>query len=147
MTFTRAAPVAAYEPVSPRFLPGNPLPRSSWCDRHYFDPYETTLTCHARQSTDSVVYFTYDTRERQITRTFVNTPGKTVGELVLAWGTPIGYRSDTFGVYVHWQGRFAYSSDRAFKPESQAVFIAYNANTTRYTSWLGFRDLKRDVRG
>jgi hypothetical protein len=147
ITFTRGEPAAAFEPVNPRFLPGNPLPRSSWCERHYGDPTETTLPCHARQPTGRVVYLTYDTREQQITRTFINTPGKTVGELVLAWGIPTGYRNDSFGVYVYWQGRFVYSSDRAFKPESRAVFVAYSGKATKYAPWYGFRDLKRDAPG
>jgi hypothetical protein len=147
MTFTRVVPVAAYEPLSPRLLPGSPFPRSSWCERHYMDPYETTLSCHARQSPDTVVYFNFDTKEQRITRTYLNTPGKTVGELVIAWGTPLGYRNDPFGTFVYWHGRFAYTSDRSFKPESQATFIAYSTNTKWHSHWPGFRDLKRDTRG
>src|SRR5258708_2137860 len=136
----RQVVVAPYQPVAQEFLPGHLIPHDVICHAPYY--YEDHLHLYCQPTGDiraHNVFITYDLREKVIVHTDLLNPHKTAGELILAWGEPVGYRRESLGHYLYWPGRYAYFGERDFSPNNHVGFITYDDNTaTGQEAWKGF---------
>jgi hypothetical protein len=128
------------EPVNPpsvnmpaELLPGNPLPAHTACIPTY---------SYAEQYCWSGdVYFQYDMEAGEITHSsiYLYDQGVTVGELVIAWGSPSGYRRDGADfINVYWADRYVYVIGKIFGPDNKVVLVAWDASTQLSTPWKGW---------
>jgi hypothetical protein len=118
------------------YLPGNPLPEFAGkdaCDK--FVP--TNMICGELEGRK--LYWYYELATRRIVRTGISASEYTVGDLILAWGTPSGF--DQFGtsIYVSWGTRSALLVTRSLQPNSQIQFIEYDLDPPKRSVWRGFR--------
>ncbi len=128
-----------YQPIASEWLPGNPLPPNTCCCyKHLYEQSE--LTCRIERIRDSIVWLDYDQRLRVISRSNIYDMNITVGDLILAWGTPLGYLQVGNNHYLFWTGRFAEAIDPSFTPASKVHLVQYNskADDSDYTAWKGF---------
>jgi len=131
--------IAQYDPIAPEFLPGKVLPPDMTCESAYYSMDYFHLYCRAlRDSQQGNLYVTFDEREKLIVHTTLIDPGKTIGELILAWGVPNGFNNVMLGNYVYWPGRYAYVASKAFGPSSAVGFIVYDNTIKADQPWTGF---------
>src|SRR5947209_387805 len=85
---TRQQAADPYQPVNSDLLPGNPLPENTCCCEGYFETYPELHCRLILHPGNHVILFIYDVRRKQITRTTILEPDKTVGDLINLWGLP-----------------------------------------------------------
>jgi hypothetical protein len=124
----RLAPGAApaLRTVPADLLPGSPLPVPGTCT-HPEHPTFHEVDCVA--SRGHLVRFVYDTRERVITYTSYPLDGVTLGDLILAWGTPDSYLYHySYGtVGVFWGVKSALTSS-SLRVTSPVVLVSHYRN-------------------
>jgi hypothetical protein len=82
-------------------------------------------------------YVSYDTKDHTITRVskWISDWDVTIGELILAWGQPIG--NDL--AVVSWGNRTAFAlGDNGLSPTDKVYFVSYYLNPTKEAPWTGF---------
>ena len=96
--------------------------------------------CHPDKDIDIVI------QNGRIVRAYIFTypSGITIGQLITAWGEPVGSEYDSIGATtVYWPDHYAYvTTQRNFSPYSRVGYIAYGTRqdlTLRYyENWRGF---------
>ena len=115
------------------YLPGNPSPRELLCHEISYG-YPLCSVDHLGQN----IYVNYDTDTELITRTIIMAQTYSIGQLVVAWGTPTGMVWKYDRVRVYWGIRSALVPSRSFKPESPVEYILYDLSEPEIASWRGF---------
>ncbi len=123
------------EPAS-RFMPGHPRPRDSFCDWHL--AWGDFQYCNDHPKSDTGLSFAFDRKRKTITYTSTYGYGLNIGDLVLVWGQPSGYRSTGWAVQVYWGTRSAYLVSQKFQPQARVIFIAHELETKDSVDWKGF---------
>ncbi len=139
LTPLRQQAVASYQPIAQEFLPGQQFPPDVSCHMAFY--YEDHVHLYCQPLGDirlRNVYITYDMPEKIIVYTDLLNPHKTAGDLILAWGDPIGYRQAALGRYLYWPGRYAYIVSADFGPNANVGFISYDDTATGQEAWKGF---------
>lgn len=135
----RQRPIATFQPVAQEFLPGQLMPSDVTCRAAYYFEDHVHLYCQPLGDfRASNVFFTYDRMEKIIVHTDVLDPPETAGELILAWGDPVGYRQQAMGRYLYWPGRYVYFGGLEFSPNAKVGFIAYDDAIISNDAWRGF---------
>jgi hypothetical protein len=123
-----------------RVQPGKSLPADARCDWHMV--MEHILYCNVVDS-NVLVHFSYDIERQVILSSSMLANGKTVGDLLLAWGEPSGYTRSEMAVQVFWGARSVYLSSTPFKPGTRAGYITYTLEPDSARPWHGFTSVKR----
>jgi hypothetical protein len=116
-------------------LPGHRLPDNAQCTwaPHAGDTMLCRIFLH-----DNLFYLTYNVTQKTIVRTAMSASNETIGDLILAWGTPTGMQRFPWAVQVYWGTRSVYISARPFRPDNRTAFVSYNLNTVGALPWQGF---------
>ena len=134
------------------FLPGNTPPRDVHCgeaadetcyplvDAHCYEPGDANCFISASiQQNGNVIRLTLDTASRLIAYTQISAREHTIGDLILAWGTPSGFTRYGRHIDVYWGSRNASLTTCAFRPESRVEFITYyRISPASASPWRGF---------
>ncbi len=125
------------EPPS-ELLPGNPVPASIACDT----PFDHRFRCHVSLEGEEI-YLNTDNVSQRIVGTSITARKQTLGSLIVAWGTPIGFSRLGVGTYVYWNTRWVYLVTCSLEPHSLVEFIAYSPISTgidepQRLPWRGF---------
>lgn len=163
---SRTRPLPTYDPLPADYALGHAPPHPLCCcySFSYYDwPY---LECQPSKTVGSTeVWVSYNANTQQITHLTVMAPGKKVGDLIAAWGPPIGYKNANTCHYMYWPNRYAYScatnrsrmagltlwlyrtmglvalsQDTGWTPTSGVGFIAYDTAVPVMDPWRGFRN-------
>lgn len=122
--------------ISESLLPGNMLPATARCDRRTSS--ENVMYCDIMDN-GRTIYFSYDAKRNVIISTVASLKGrKKIGELILAWGTPTGYKKWGIAAKVYWGKRSAYVVTRDFSPDSVASFVTFTLEPAEVSPWKGF---------
>ena len=143
----RQQAVISYQPIAQEFLPGQPFPPDVTCHMAYYY-YEDHVDLYCQPAGDirlRSIYITYDMPEKIIVHTDLLNPHKTVGDLILAWGDPVGYRQAAIGHYLYWPGRYAYIGNAIFSPDDNVGFISYDDAVTVQEAWRGFANSRANA--
>jgi hypothetical protein len=131
----RAAPPVLVQPPA-NILPGNPLPDDVKC---IWPPYRSNGMLYCNTILDeNRVYLTYDPRREMIIRSSVEIDRQTVGDLLLAWGTPTGLKRSPWSAQIQWGGRYVYAYAHPFKPSNPIFFVFYTLEPESNPPWSGF---------
>lgn len=134
------------------FLPGNVPPRDVHCgevanetcyppvDAHCYEPGDANcFTSASIQQNGKVIRLTIDTASRLIAYTQISAREHTIGDLLLRWGTPIGFAQYGLYIFVYWDTQSAYLTTCRFQPESRVEFITYyRISPASLSPWRGF---------
>lgn len=138
---------------SPQILPGSVAPAGLHCgestdeicyppvDAHCYESGDMDLNCFASasiQQNDKVISFTINIASRTITLTSIPAREYTMGDLILAWGTPTGFSQYRQAIDVYWGARSASLTTCSFRPESHVELITYYAKPAFTSAWRGF---------
>lgn len=118
------------------YYPGSPMPDDVLC---FLAPSSSTLEgCHILYE-GTEVHLEFDTNMTVITATIISAQKYMIGDLLTAWGTPIGITQTYYMTMVDWGTRTAYVYADSFRPDSPVRLILYNPNLQRTEPWRGFR--------
>jgi hypothetical protein len=119
-------------------LPGNVQPNNIHCGASADETCYPPVDAHCYESSDAncfisasiqqngkVVHLTLDTATRMIAFTVIPAHEYTIGDLILAWGTPSGFTQYGRNIDVYWGTRNAHLTTCAFRPESRVELIIY----------------------
>lgn len=135
----RNQPIARYEPIDTKYQPGHTLTHDLTCEPAYDVMDYFHLYCqvvHGGQR--GKLFVTFDIRDMNIIHTTLINPDQRIGDLILAWGLPVGFDNMILGNYVYWRGRYAYVAGKSFSPGSQVGYIVYDNAVIRSQPWSGF---------
>jgi hypothetical protein len=145
---------AIIEPPQP-LLPGNIQPRDIHCgasgdetcyppvDAHCYADDANCFTSASIQQNGKIVYLTIDIASRMVTLTSIPAHEATIGDLILAWGTPIGFTQYKQDIDVYWGTRNAHLTTCSLRPESHIGLIIYSrTNPVSASPWRGFKQVK-----
>jgi hypothetical protein len=118
-----------------RLRPGSPLPSGAHCD--WQPTGDDMLYCNVYMEY-GLAYLAYDIERKQIIGTAASAGGKTIGDLILAWGIPTGFVKWSLSVQVYWGTRSAYIISNEFGPSSHASYISYTLEAQKTAPWKGF---------
>jgi hypothetical protein len=134
------AQAGSIEQLPEQFFPGNTLPSSTDC---MYPPYTPSDTKYCRIILGyTTIFATYDVKQKMITRVSYSGHGETMGDLIMAWGTPTGMKRLPWAMEVHWRNRVVYASMQPFSPKSRVVLIAYTLDNEKVSAWQGFVNSK-----
>jgi hypothetical protein len=134
------ARASSIEHLPEQFFPGNTLPSATDC---MWPPYTPSDTKYCRITLGyTTVFATYDVKRKMITRVSYSGQGETIGDLIMAWGTPTGMKRLPWAMEVHWKDRVVYASIQPFSPKSRAILIAYTLDYEAAPAWRGFLNSK-----
>ncbi len=71
---------------------------------------------------------------------FVYARNVRLGDLVLAWGTPSGFKHQNMLSSVYWPGRYVYLVTRPIRPDSIVSVVVWDDNV-QSSEWRGFTSL------
>ncbi|MBX3064605.1 MAG: hypothetical protein KF726_16610 [Anaerolineae bacterium] len=140
-----ASPTPRIE-IPQQLLPGNPMPDTAACDDG--DPRSRNiLYCSYSQMEIRLISFTYDTRARAIILSAILVDDETsIGDLILEWGNPVGYRRGQQDTKIYWKGKTAHLSILG-SPVSRIHVILYLPTycelPTDLLTWHGFVSVDR----
>lgn len=117
------------------YLPGSPMPEDVFC---YAMAYDASSDCSVNYQGNEV-FLKFDTYTKTILRATIEAHGLTVGELIIAWGTPTEIVQTYYMTSVHWGIRSAYTYSDSFRPDNRVTFILYDLEPQRASPWRGFR--------
>jgi hypothetical protein len=138
LLIARAAPPSLYTPPE-SLMPGQPLPAGVMCAWPPLN--EKMVHCHIFLDHD--IYIVYDSSRGVIISTSVSLDDQaSVGELIVAWGTPTGQRRYSWSTQVQWGSRYVYVSSRPFSPSNMPYFIHYTLEPDSVRAWNGFANRK-----
>lgn len=120
-------------------MPGHRLPPHMACQTSYYleDPLHLYCQPVGEDRADNV-FVTYDRLGKVIVDTDILNPQETAGDLLLAWGNPVGYQQQALGRYLYWPGRYVYIGGLEFSPDAKVGFIVYDDTATAHDAWRGF---------
>jgi hypothetical protein len=123
------------------YLPGNPLPgflgdEGCWLGLSYNSSCLIHLQNHD-------IYWVYEAGTHRILRTTITAEENTIGDLILAWGTPTGFDQDGIWIVMSWDTRSAQLVTTSFNPYSRVRFISYDTELLRLSPWRGFVIINR----
>lgn len=116
-------------------LPGSPLPHFAGedaCDK--FAP--VNMICGELDG--QKMYWSYESKTQKIVRTILLAAEYTIGDLILAWGTPTGFDRYGTAIFVSWEARSAHLMTDFFHPYSPIRFIQYDLEPPQRSVWRGF---------
>ncbi len=67
-------------------------------------------------------------------------PDVRLGDLIVAWGTPTGYKHANALQNIYWPGRFVYVADAPLSPQSPVRLVVWT-DTVPIGPWRGFSSL------
>jgi hypothetical protein len=120
------------------YRPGSPIPDDAKC---YFTPANTLEGCYVSYLGHKV-HLKLDTTMKVVTAVNIQTQKYTIGDLLSAWGTPIGIMQTYYMTFVDWGTRKAYVYADSFRPDSPVRLIQYNLEPQRTIPWRGFRSYR-----
>jgi hypothetical protein len=128
------------DPISPTIeipaalKPGSPIPGYVTCEEWSAYNSYAIQYCH-----DGDVYLSYDPDRGIITRasTYVYSQAITLGQLVVAWGTPTGYKHEDRVLKVFWRDCYAYLTDSGMSPANRVVVVGWGLHNDS-DPWRGF---------
>ncbi len=124
------------------YLPGNPLPLTSGEETCVaLQPYSSSCRTHVQ---DHEFYWYYELGTYKIIRTTISAEENTIGDLIIAWGTPTGFDQYDTSIVVSWGTRSALLVTNSFQPYSQVRFIEYDTEPLKRSGWHGFVTRKLD---
>src|SRR5262249_50966990 len=106
---SRPGTVTPIPAIASYLLPGHALPKGALCDSGDTG-FRHISYCMAFQEGVGPVRFTYDRRIEVIRSASLPVEGLTIGDLILAWGTPNGYRRDHGTIEIFWREKSALTS-------------------------------------
>ena len=126
--------------IDEQLLPGHSLPKAASCDTG--DPEFHYLSyCEIVEPEDHLILLTFDWRTQVIRNTVKAADRGTLGDLVVAWGNPNGYRLNYQNVQIFWGEKSAFVSV-PLTPSSQAKLLVYYLDATDMPqdrlAWRGF---------
>jgi hypothetical protein len=130
MGVARTQAVPQFVELPPAYLPGNPLPEGAI---RAWSPNEEYM------SMDDEIHFTLYSELHVIATTLVPAQSFTLGQLIVAWGTPSGIRQTSHTTYIYWGTRTAHVYAGSYQPQSQVLFVTYAAEPKSASPWRGFR--------
>lgn len=119
--------------LPPLYRPGRPLPQDVACTTDD-EPTFCAITYQGHS-----VSLDYDPSTQMIIHSSLPIPGYTLGQLMLAWGTPTGMRWLNHTIYIYWGSKVAVLDGPSFQPHTTVqaiVYVWYGYNEAR---WPGFR--------
>lgn len=123
----------------PALLPGQPIPHWSQLDClfHYYVAKEY-FYCRLRY--DSRVLVSYSAPDDTIDRTWIDV-NMSIGDLILAWGEPLGVSGGSSYWYVHFPGGRAAFIGSPYTPNTRVYFVRFAdpARVGPVSQWKGFR--------
>ncbi len=126
--------------ISSYLFPGNPLPASASC-RIGEPGYRYLLYCKVYQDGGALISFTYDRRIQAIRTASLAVTGVTLGDLILAWGTPDRCKSDSRTIQIDWGKKTAWLS-APLDPTAPVNLILYYLDDSDlppvWLPWQGF---------
>lgn len=148
-----AAPTIIEPP--PEYRPGQVPPLGTHCggddatqgscyppvDAHCYqsgDADWSCLTSAAIQYHDKQIALMIDVASRTIALTSISAPGYTMGDLMLAWGTPTGFNQSDRAIDVYWGARSTSLTTCSFRPESKVDVITFYRSPAFAAPWHGF---------
>lgn len=143
---------AVVEPPQ-RYLPGTVLPVGAYCkvsaEGYCYPPMDAhcnvpgdgrcfTYRSYNGEAIGKKVYLTVEIATGAIIQALIPATEYTVGDLMLAWGTPIGFSRSGRAITVYWNKRSAYLTTCSFRPESHVTWITYFSESVEASPWHGF---------
>ncbi len=120
----------------PRMMPGNRLPPDASCS--WYTVQGNVASCNMPVN-DGIVYMSYNPFQHAIIETIMKPVATTVGDVVLAWGTPTGCRKIGNGTQIYWPGRSVYTASGQLTPIAPVESISFvPLSTDYYPAWRGF---------
>ena len=132
-------------------LPGKVPPSDARCggddtcyppvDSHCYESGDAGGGCvssAAIQYNDQKIALLIDIASRTIALTSISAPGYSMGDLILAWGTPTGFSQFDRDIDVYWGARSTHLVTCLFRPESRVDVITFYRNPAFATPWHGF---------
>lgn len=118
----------------PELLPGKQqFPQAANCEALHDGRFSCDVDVNG---TD--IALTYNAITYRILYTFTSRPDQTLGDLMLAWGTPSGFARSGDATLVFWNTRAAYLTPRSFRPESLVKYVRYGDAEVPPLPWRGF---------
>jgi hypothetical protein len=113
-------------------LPGSPVPYEA-------DPaLHGGMLAHQLTINGFNVQLAYDSEHELIVRAQIAENAYTIGDLILAWGTPSGFARSGRDVDVYWGRRGVYLNTCSFRPDSRVQYIAHYIDEQTASFWRGF---------
>lgn len=117
------------------YLPGNPLPDDLMC---YYRDSEPQPRCVVHFLNDEL-HFTSHTVTGLIDQTIIPALKYTLGDLILAWGTPRGVLRSPQTTFIFWGKRSIVLYTGNFRPGSRVQYILYSQEPLPASPWRGFQ--------
>ncbi len=102
------------------------------------------FTSASIQQNGKAFALTIDTASRTIDATRIAVHEYTIGDLLLAWGTPTGFSQIGRAIDVYWGGRSASLTTCSFRPDSRVDLITYSHKLPGAAPWRGFVRIKSE---
>ncbi len=152
-----AAPTVIEPP--PQYVPGHTPPIGIHCggdesagescyppvDSHCYESGDAGWGCFTSatiQYNDQKIALLIDVAARTIALTSISAPGYSIGDLILAWGTPTGFNQSGRDIDVYWGARSTHLATCLFRPESRVDMITFYRNSAFAAPWHGFVRIK-----
>jgi hypothetical protein len=128
--------------LAPYLAPGSGMPDRAWCNWREMNRFHAvSISCEAIQTDGTHVRFTYNSKSKMIVRSSFAVRGQTIGKLMLAWGTPTGYKTWGNCFEVFWGKHSAWMTG-TFSPSTNVYFISfYGPEAPAVSKWAGFISL------
>lgn len=110
-----------------------PMPPN--CGYTYSNSYFTCSLVY--QGHDFEIY--YDQNAGIIESVTLKIKDRTIGDLILEWGTPIGYTDHDGVIEVRWNQKGAFLGMCSFRPQTRIYAVVYDVTTDPVLTWVGFR--------
>ncbi|MHB8626708.1 MAG: hypothetical protein ACYDBJ_08270 [Aggregatilineales bacterium] len=134
-------------------LPGDAPPKDIHCGESADEACYPPVDAHCHESGDAgwgcftsastpyngkKIAILIDVASRTIALTSISAPGYTMGDLILAWGTPTEFNQSGRAIDVYWGARSASLTTCSFRPESRVDIITYYRSPAFAAPWHGF---------
>lgn len=90
------------------------------------------ITCNTGK-----ISYSFDDKTHRIVCASTGLQNYTVGDLILIWGTPIGFRNNYGVISIFWKGKHIFTPETDFSPNSKAFYLIYQDDPI-YFKWSGF---------
>ena len=124
-------------PEVPEYLmPGHHAPQQ--CDFQWRAYYPSSSFYCRNTVSETLMYAEYSISRDAITRVSYSVANTTLGDLVLVWGAPTGFRHYSWGDVVFWGKRSVWASSGPFSPNSKVLLVSYSMDAPDVQPWRGF---------
>jgi hypothetical protein len=128
---------AANVPDVPEYLmPGHPAPKQ--CDFQWRAYYPSSSFYCRNTVSNTLMYAEFSISKGTITRVSYSVANTTLGDLVVLWGEPTGFRQYSWGDIVFWGQRSVWASSGPFSPNSKVLLVSYSMDASEAHPWRGF---------